>query len=315
MEIQNRLGLGTGGFAGNPAKIFLVYSGIADDVRELAVRFGIDEVEGSPLIFSSIEEAINAGLASRGDTIMVAPGHVETLSDATTLNLDKAGIFIIGLGSGDNRPVITLDTAVTATIPVTAANIEIHNVIFTANFADIVAFFTLTTANNFALRRCAFRATAADLNAQHVVDTNAVSNDADGLTIEDCEWIEPDLTTESMVKMDGDNARVSIKRNYVSLGVNNNTPALMAIAAGKSVFNAEVEDNKVYRLNTDTATGAILITTNQSDNSGVIGGNQVQHADVAAELLVTASSGFGFFENYASGVAGASGYLLPAADS
>jgi uncharacterized membrane protein YeaQ/YmgE (transglycosylase-associated protein family) len=43
--------------------------------------------------------------------------------------------------------------------------------------------------------------------------------------------------------------------------------------------------------------------------------NQCQHADVAAEILVTASSGFGFFGNLASGVAGASGYTLPAADS
>jgi hypothetical protein len=32
-------------------------------------------------------------------------------------------------------------------------------------------------------------------------------------------------------------------------------------------------------------------------------------------VLVTASSGFGFFENRESGVAGATGYVLPAADS
>lgn len=36
---------------------------------------------------------------------------------------------------------------------------------------------------------------------------------------------------------------------------------------------------------------------------------------IIIEVLVTASAGFGVFQNFASGVAGASGYLLPAADS
>ena len=73
--------------------------------------------------------------------------------------------------------------------------------------------------------------------------------------------------------------------------------------------------NRVFRLNTDTATGGILFHTNQSDNSGIVAHNFAQHADTAAELLLTASSGLGTFENFASGVAGASGYVLPARDS
>jgi len=315
MEVQNKLGLGVAGLAGNPAKNFLVYSGIASDARDLAVRFGIDDVDHSTLIFASIEEAINAGMASRGDRIFVAPGHAETLSDATTLNLDKAGIVICGLGAGTNRPTITFDTVTTATIPVSAANIDIFNVIFTANFADIVAIFTLTTANNFRLFGCSFLATATNMNFLHVVDTSAVANTADGLTIEGCEWIEPDTATETMVKQDEDNARVTISDNFVQIGVNNNTPALLLIADGFSVFNLRMEKNRVFRLNTDTATGAILLHTNQSDNSGVVADNRVQMADTDDELLITASSGLGCFENYASGVQGASGYLLPAADS
>jgi hypothetical protein len=118
-----------------------------------------------------------------------------------------------------------------------------------------------------------------------------------------------------MVKMDGDNSNVVIKGNYVQLGVNNNKAALVAIITGKSLFRSQITDNMVYRLNTDTATGAILVSTDQTDNSGIIARNFAQHADVAAELLVTATSGFGVFENRASGVAGATGYVLPAVDS
>lgn len=305
------------GAEGRPGKRLLVKSPSASDYAELRELYGIsqDEATGLPLVFGSIDSAVGACRANLGDLIVVAPGHTETISSATALKLDVAGIKILGLGHGSARPTITLDTATTTTIPVSAGNIEIENVVFSANFADIVSVFTLTTAPNFKLRKCEFVATAVNMNFKYIVDTDATTNNAKGLTIEECKWIEPDTATLSMVKLDGDNSDLKILKNFVSVGVNNNNATLVAIITGKSAFNADISDNKVYRLNTDTATGAILVTTDQTDNSGIISGNLVQHADVAAELLVTASSGFGVFNNYASGVAGASGYLLPGADS
>ena len=276
--------------------------------------FNVD-VDGEVRFFDTIDAAVSACSANRGDVIYVMPGHTETLSTATSLNLDIASITIIGLGEGNNRPKITLDTAITTTIPVSAANITIKNVIFSANFADIVSVFTLTAANNFKLDGCYYKATASGMNFKYIVDTDATTSNADGLTIVNCKWIEPDTATLSMVKMDGDNYDVEIRNNFLQLGVNNNQAAIMAIITGKSVFNAQITDNRVFRLNTDTATGAILVSTDQTDNSGIIARNFVQHADSAAELLITANSGFGTFDNYASGVAGASGYLLPAADA
>lgn len=276
--------------------------------------FGVDP-DGKVRFASTIAGAVTQCTAAAGDTIYVMPGHTETISSATALTLSVSGINIIGLGAGALRPTITLDTATTATINATAANITVKNMIFTANFADIVSFFTLTTANNFTLDGCYFKATATNMNSLYVVDTNATSNDADGLTIKNCKWIEPDTATVSMVKMDGTNADVTMDNNFVQIGVNNNKPALMNVATGKVVTNLVMTNNRVFRLNTDTATGAILFHTDGSTNSGIVANNFAQHADTAAELLITASSGLGTFNNYASGVAGASGYLLPAADS
>jgi len=271
--------------------------------------------DGDSRLFTSIDAAVNSCVASRMDEIVVLPGHTETISSATALNLDVAGVSIIGLGSGSLRPTLTFDTATTATIPVSAANISFENVVFSANFADIVSVFTLTTAPNFKLKNCEIKATATNMNFLYVVDTDATTSNANGLTITDCRWVEPDTATLSMVKLDGDNSGIVLKDNFLELGVNNNKAALMAIITAKSAFKVHIEGNRVYRLNTDTATGAILVSTDQSDNSGIICNNFVQHADTAAEILVTASSGFGLFDNKASGVAGASGYLLPAADA
>lgn len=297
-------------------KLFLVGDSGTLDLDRLKALFGVDP-DGKLHFFDDLEGCLNSGavVAHRQDVILLAPGHAETVSGATSILLDIAGVTIIGLGEGSNRPTITFNTATTASIPVSAANITIKNVILTANFADIVAPFTLTTAKNFTLEGCYIKATAANVNFLYVVDTNTTTNDAEGLTLRGNKWIEPDTATLSMVKMDGDNDNVTIEGNFVSIGVNNNKAALMAIITGKSVFHSVIRKNYVYRLNTDTATGGILITTDQSDNSGIVSENFAQHADTAAEILVTASSGFGFFENRASGVAGATGYVLPAVDS
>lgn len=297
----------------HPGKVFWLSNATTLQARQRGGSNGNKGTYDSP--FATLSYAVSQCMANRGDVIMIKPGHAETISSATALTLSVAGVAIIGLGVGTNRPTFTLDTAATATINVTAANVAIKNCVFTANYADIVSFFTLTTAKNFTLEGNLFKATAANMNSLYVVDTNATSNDCDGMALIGNKWIEPDLATLSMVKMDGTNDNVTISGNLLTLGVNNNKAALAAIATGKILTSVNISANRVYRLNTDTATGAILVTTDGSTNTGMIFDNYVQHADTAAEILVTASAGFGVFQNFASGVAGASGYLLPAADA
>lgn len=276
---------------------------------------GVDAGSGnSPAsAYKTLTYAISRAVANA--YIFVLAGSTVTVSSATALAIATAGLKIIGQGTGDARPTITLDTATTATIAVSAANVMFQNVIFSANFADIVSLFTLTTAANFTLSGCRIKATATNMNFLSVIDTNTTDNAADGLTITDTVWIEPDTATLSMVKADADIARLTMLRNFVQLGVNNNKAALLALATGKDATQLNMGYNTVFRLNTDTATGAILASTDTTANSGLVYGNFVQHADTAGELLITANAGWGVFQNYASGVVGASGYLLPAADS
>jgi hypothetical protein len=296
-----------------PGKVFWVSN--ATTLLE-GQRGGSDGNKGtfnSP--FSTLAGAIAQCVANRGDIVLIKPGHTETISSSSALTLSIAGVAIIGLGLGSSKPTFTLDTATDTTINVTAANVTFKNIIVTANFADIVSAFTTTTAKYFALEDCYFKATATNMNFLSIVDTNTTTADTDGLSIVRCKWIEPDLATLYMVKMDGTNADIQILDNYVHVGVNNNKATLLNVANGKTVANLFMGRNRVFRLNTDTATGAILFHTNGSTNTGLVFENVVQHADTAAELLITASDSLGCVNNYASGVAGASGYLLPAADS
>jgi hypothetical protein len=297
----------------NPGQVFWVSNSTAVLRGQRGGSDGNRGTYDSP--FGTLDYAVGQCTANRGDIIFIKPGHAETISTATALALDVAGIAIVGLGSGSNRPTFTLDTATSATIGVSAANISIQNCVFTANFADIVSVFTTTTAKNFALEGCYIKATATNMNFLNVIDTNATSADTDGLYVNNCKWIEPDLATLGFVKMDGTNADITFTGNLLVLGVNNNVASCFAIATGKVLTALRMEDNRLYRLNTDTATGGVLITTDGSTNTGIIARNYVQTADTAGEVLVTASSGFAFFENRESGVAGATGYVLPAVDS
>lgn len=81
--------------------------------------------------FSSIDYAVGQCTANAGDVIVVMPGHVETVTAAAGLDLDVAGITLIGVGSGSLRPQINFTTAVGADMDVDAANITICNFLFT----------------------------------------------------------------------------------------------------------------------------------------------------------------------------------------
>jgi hypothetical protein len=81
--------------------------------------------------YATIDAAVGACTANKGDIIMVKAGHVETVTAAAGLALDVAGISIVGLGNKRNRPQVNFTTAVSASMKVTAANIYVENIRFT----------------------------------------------------------------------------------------------------------------------------------------------------------------------------------------
>lgn len=108
--------------------------------------------------FATIYGALRHCQHGRGDVVFVKPGHREEVTDAattatvtggygTTLALDKAGVAIVGLGSGLLRPTITFSTANTANIPLRAAGVSLQNLLFINNFAAIASNFTGAAAS------------------------------------------------------------------------------------------------------------------------------------------------------------------------
>lgn len=297
----------------NPGQVFWVYNGTALLPGQRGGSNGNKGTFDSP--FSTLDYAIGQCTANRGDIIMVKPGHAETVSSATALALDVAGVAIVGLGVGSNRPTFTLDTATTATIGVTAANMSMINCVISANFADIVSAFTVT-ADDFTLDRCDIVATATNMNFLHVIDTNTTNNSADGLTVTNCYWHEPDAATLAFALVDGSNARWNISDNVMVTGnATADTAALFTIATGKDLTGLRVLRNNIDVTGNATSTAGLLITTDGTAGTGIIAYNNLKHLDATTEILITATHTYGLFENRATAVANAQGYLLPAADA
>lgn len=290
---------------------FVAKSGITNE-SEIKSIVGSSYSDGTPVLYQTIALASAACLASRGDLILVAPGHTETVSSATALTLSVAGVTIVGLGNGSLRPTITLDTATTATINVTAANITIKNILFVANFAAIATCFTVTTAKEFNLTGCEFRDTTSILNFVSIITTDATGNHADGLVFSGNKITGLGTTAATTpIVLGAGLSRITITDNFIVLAVLNNTSAVLAHGAFV-VLQLFMARNRVFRPNTDTATGGILITTSSTTNTGLVCDNYVSHLDVAAAILVTAGCIYGMFNNLAVGDADASGFVLPA---
>lgn len=299
---------------GLTGKVFLVgKSAIA--YRDIYTQiFGVDP-DGVPRFHSTIAGALSRCTANAGDMIVVLPGHTETISSATGLQLNVAGVNIFGLGRGSNRPTLTLDTATTATIAVSAANIKLDGFIYVANYADIVSLFTLANAPDFSISNYEVRDTASNKNFLAIIDTDATSNHADGIEMLDGKVFGLGTTSNTcIVKMDGTNTRMNVRGNYFAHAATSGA-GFMPIATGKVLTNMLLIDNAFNFVGAAGLTVGTLITTDQTTNSGLLNKNVIFDLDTTSEILVTASSGFKFGINYSSAVADKSGYIVPAQDA
>lgn len=79
--------------------------------------------------FAGIDYAVGKCTANNGDVIFVMPGHNEGITTAAQIDLDVAGITVIGLGIGSLKPTIDFD-AQAASVAIGADNVRIENIRF-----------------------------------------------------------------------------------------------------------------------------------------------------------------------------------------
>ena len=277
--------------------------------------------DGNPGTYNKPLATLQAGLdkctANTGDIVLVKPGHAETINTAAILALNKAGVAIVGLGSGSNRPTLTFTTAITANIPVTAANMSIQNFLFRANFLDITSVFTATgtaTPTDFAVENCEFRDLTSVLNFLAIVTGNATANSLDGLRIA-ANRIQSLGTTAATtaIKLLEATRGVKVLNNFGTWAVLNDTAAMLA----GSTFNHldfEFGGNVLNKPNT-SSTGGSFVSGSGTAWTGHAYDNYCWQLDATAGIWIVATTKLAFSQNFSpiTGAAEKSGLINPAA--
>jgi hypothetical protein len=227
--------------------------------------------------FATIDYAVALCTANKNDIIYVMPGHAETVSAAADIALDVAGISVIGLGNGLNRPTITFDTADTADVDIDAANVTIENVIFSANFADVATAIDVN-ATDFTLKRCHFQATATDMNFLVCVQ-DAAAAASDRISIIECTSFMLDAADTHFINMAGTGDGHIVRDNIL-----HGNWGTMCIGGAGIVTRCTILRNAIFNIATDadccismaaTATGicAFNACTGGHASQGIIPGD------------------------------------------
>ena len=114
-----------------------VYWGKATTAADYALFYEKNFVKydnGNSSIYNTIQAAIDACVASVGDTIYVTEGYTETITGAAGIALNKAGVSVIGLGAGHSLPTITITSTDNAgTITQSGNNSVLKDIIVVTN--------------------------------------------------------------------------------------------------------------------------------------------------------------------------------------
>src|SRR3990167_7785420 len=117
----------------HPGRVFFVDASHAQAVNDA----GHGKSPDSP--FATLAYAFSSDLLAADDTVILMPGHTESVIAAAGIVCDIAGVQVLGLGWGKRRPTITFATDTAADIDLDAANIAFRNIRFVNNIAACAA--------------------------------------------------------------------------------------------------------------------------------------------------------------------------------
>ena len=280
------------------AKIFFVLSTSNARHGDLQTEFPADK-DGVPRVYGTIDAAIGACVANRGDIIYVLPGHTESVTSAAGISADIAGISIIGLGEGSLIPTITFSTSTSADMNIDAAGITIENIKFNLTGIDALVAPVDVNAADFTLRNCKFTTASASAQTTLAILTDA---NADRMRVEGCEFLgTTDAGTATVIRIVGGNEHVITNNRFygaytTSLGAieNNTTACLRTTITNNVIENATALSTKAM----------VFVAT----STGSISGNRMQILSGTAPITGAAMSWVG--ANYYAAVIAAAGTLI-----
>lgn len=247
--------------------------------------------------FKTIDYAIGKCTASKGDVIVVMPGHTETITGAGGITCDVAGISIIGLGNANLRPTLTW-SATASTILVTADNVLLRNFICKVSIDSVVTGISITGAG-CTLDAVDFQETSAK---QMLVFIQTAAT-ADYLTIKNCRHRQVAAGSAKWIDLVGADY-AEIRNNDILV------QASTHVIGGTTTESLDIVIDSNIIVNPADAAQVVLLAS----STGMVSNNAGGGAKSAIAGGFALASAFGR-ENYTCNTANKNGLLDPVVDS
>jgi hypothetical protein len=301
------------GFAGGVSiRGMPVLNTYANNVFWVSSALGSDGNKGTrDKPFATLDYAFGKTTANKGDIIMVMPNHAETITGAGGIAHDVAGVSVIGMGSGNQRPRFLMDGGTTVSYAISAADAYVGNIVFASGHADVVTCFDVT-AVYATIDGCEFVDNTTAENFKSCIQASGAANTGDGLAVVNCRFMTPDAATLAFVLLDDDIEFADISDNII-VSEGTGLATIFTCVTGKDVQRIVCMRNFL----SSKATAGNLGYSNDTaspNNSGIIAHNRVRHADVTTTQVLGVVGGCGMFDNLSVSTDALSGFVLPAID-
>jgi hypothetical protein len=249
--------------------------------------------------FATLDYAIGQATATNGDVIVVLPGHVETVTAASGVALDVAGLTILGIGNGHSRPKINFTTNVAASFDISAANCRVENLWFNCAIDDQTSLVNVSAAD-VTLRGCEFMLGDSSFDAEAGV---TITGAGDRFVIEDCQLDSTSSTAITNGAITFGACDDSVIRRCVIQGFFGTAGNIVNSAAA---VNVTIADNVLVNRSADANNKTIVL---HSSSVGLIARNSMAVIDSTSPAPVTAAAAF-VAGNYFTGAVGVSASTL-----
>ncbi len=286
------------------AKLFLVSD--SDDTTvgplNIGAEFPVDK-DGVVRVYTTIQAAVNACSASRGDVVLVLPGYDQSLTAADSWNV--AGVQIMGMGNGNLRPTLRY-TGTAGEVGLSANNIRVSNLRFLAAVDSCARALDLDTGfSGHQVDNCLF-------------DFNATGNDfrvmlrlgSKRSMIEKNQFLAEDTagSGKGVAIKGGAPSFSTIRDNYFfgqfdTVGDTSDGGAAIAQDTSDTAdtnFSSLLVNNNII-VSTDTAVGAAIRFSAGYTKRGMVSNNRIMSYDSAgSDTVLLALAGMGFSGNFVS---------------
>lgn len=242
--------------------------------------------------FLTINYAVSRCANDAGNVIFVAADHTEGITatatasgtSTTQLVIDKSGVTIIGLGTSDRRPTITVGTATTAEVYISATEVTLKNLLFKGNLEDLGNIIeAVAGSSGLIIENCEFRDSGSSLEVKDMIGLAA---DVDDVVIRGCRFITTAAATatQSAIAMAGGCDRSVFKDNYFYGDWGGGGYAVIEGGTATSV-GILIDNNVIY--NIDATKGEAI--TMASGTTGFITNNTIYTTNATSSPIIAAA--------------------------